>query len=184
VYRRIIRYYLRYVLVRCAKFTNHKGEAQTIAFYSLVIARDQIRQKSKTRWEQDTPTDAIERLLGDETMQKLAQAMNMLDGFTRELLVLHHIEMMGVRQLSQLFERPAAEITAQITAGQEALATHLQQLCSNHSELQACDVASLLDEFRACLEPDSAERLGRYALSYVTNWEKNNRPAPPCGNMN
>jgi DNA-directed RNA polymerase specialized sigma24 family protein len=209
VYRRIIRYYLRYVLVRCAKFTNRKREAQTIAFYALVttcllapqlpharqlrilvdmmvriVARDQIRLKSKTRREQHTPTDIFERLLATERMRKLAQAMNMLDGVTRELLVLYHIEMIGLTELSRLFERPAGEIAAHITAGRQALATRLQQLCSNHSGLHRCHVALLLDEFRAYLDAGSAERLGRYALSYVTKWGKDNRRAPPWRGLN
>ena len=208
VYRRIVRYYLRYALIRSAKFTNRKDRAQTIAFYTLVTtcllarhlgharhlgalvdmmvrvaARDQSRQRSRTRRGQNTSADLVEPLLGDKTMRKLAQAVNMLDGPTCELLVLCHIELMGVRQLSLLFAVPPAQIEARLAEGRETLAGNLQQLCSDN-KADACDVALLLNQFRTHLDADSADRLAGYALSYLAQWEKDNRSAPPCCNFN
>lgn len=208
VYRRIVRYYLRYALIRTAKFTNRKEQARTIAFYSLVTtcllapklrhagqlgalvdmmvrvaARDQDRQRSRARRGQNTSTHLAEPLLADDKMRKLAQAVNTLDGPTRELLVLYHIELMGVKQLSLLLATPQAEIQARLATGRKSLLAHLQQLCSD-KKAHACDVALLLKQFRAHLDADSADRLAGYALSYLAQWEKDNRSVPPCCNFN
>jgi len=123
-YRHIIQRYLRYVLIRCTGYTNDKAQAQRMAVYALVTACllfDKLRglgqlgslveMMVKIAAEDPTPelcgvdvldrADHAERVFGlDGRMCEVAGAINGLDQFSRELLVLHHIERLEVAALA------------------------------------------------------------------------------------
>ncbi|MHC4619018.1 MAG: RNA polymerase sigma factor, partial [Planctomycetota bacterium] len=150
VYDGIIRCYLRYVVIRCAKLTNSKEEAGRIAYCALVttcLLAEQLEDAGQVGRVVDMMVDVggkemlgerrevegAERnggeLLTDERMQTVAAGVNKLDGFTRELVLLYHVERMDGAELARIFETPVVEIMKRIGAGQIKLGLYLGEVC-------------------------------------------------------
>ncbi|MHC4575737.1 MAG: RNA polymerase sigma factor [Planctomycetota bacterium] len=205
VYDGIMRCYLRYVLIRCAKLTNSKEEAEKIAFCALVKTclwagklehagqvgqlvdmmvdvggKDLLRERRRVEGAEANG----EELLADERMQTVAAAVNMLDGFTRELLLLYHVERMDGPELALIFERPVMEIMKRIGAGQIRLWLYLGEVCPGWFEAWGSNVVSLVRELGLCLDWRWAGQLRKRALRYLAECgkEEGSNPAYWEGN--
>jgi hypothetical protein len=131
VYERIVECYCPYVLVRCARYTNNRRQAQQIGAYTLVsaclVARelgdivpigriverqvrvvgpDVLRGARGEDWRQGLD----EPLLVDPWMRHMAMALNAQKRRGREVLVLHHVGGIGLEDLARLVEQPAEEV--------------------------------------------------------------------------
>jgi hypothetical protein len=170
-YGHIIHRYLRYVLIRCTGYTNDKSQVQRMAVYALVTAcllLDKLRQLGELgslvemmvkivgedpTWELNTDRwaethDREPVFVLDERMCEVAGAINALDQFSRELLVLHHIEGIEVATL----------------ADAHGLSSWQGEATPN--------VRALLAEFANCMDLAWANSLGVYALRYVAAWNE------------
>lgn len=193
--KRIIMYYLRYTLLRSAAFTNTRVEAERMTFCVLVttcllarelqsprqlswlidlmvdvVAHDQASEERPT-W-QNKEIVRVEPLIEDQRMLNLSRAVNMLARFTRELMVLYHIESISATRLSHLFGIPVADITAEIAAGQRKLAAWLNKLCQNVRQVRPSEVILQLRQLRYSLDGKCGLRLADCAFSYVAAWLK------------
>jgi DNA-directed RNA polymerase specialized sigma24 family protein len=191
-YRHIIHRYLRYVLIRCTGYTNDKSQVQRMAVYALVTAcllfdkltrlgqlgslvemmvkivgEDPTWECNTDRWAETHDREPVFVL--DERMCEVAGAINALDQFSRELLVLHHIEGIKVATLADAHGLSIAETRDALAEAEDRFTELLHGLSSWQSEATP-DVRSLLAEFANCMDQAWANALGVYALRYVAAW--------------
>jgi hypothetical protein len=186
LYEWIVDSYARYVLIRCARFTNRRAEAEQIASYTLLstcllvgelehlgqlgmlvdlmadmIAEDAIRAGTKAPIR---PDQADAMLMADERLRTLVDALNRLDQSTCELLVFRHVERMEVGDLARLLQRTPAEVRWQLARGEGTLAERLGAR-SDASTMSSPRVRALLAGLRTGLDTDLARRVGGCALA-------------------
>jgi hypothetical protein len=105
-------------------------------------------------------------------MNGQSAAVNRLDGFTRELLLLYHVEMVDGPELARIFERPVVEIMRRIGAGQIRLGLCLGEVCPGWFEAWGSNVVSLVRELGLCVDSRWAGGVGERALRYLAEWDK------------
>ena len=194
-YGHIIHRYLRYVLIRCTSYTNDKSQVQRMAVYALVTAcllfdkltrlgqlGDLVEMMVKIVGEDPTPDlssiATSDRANGaepvfvlDARMCEVAGAINALDQFSRELLVLHHIEGIELATLEDAHALPIDDIRKALAEAEGQFVELLHGLSSWQGEATP-DVHTLLAEFANCMDQAWANSLGVYALRYVAAWSE------------
>lgn len=193
-YKQIIKYYLRHVLLRCSKYVNNKKDAEKIALYVLLttcilaeklehmwqlgqlidcmvdgICQDVMKEKSQAKEKRLGRSKA---LLPDKRMWNLAKAVSMLDGFTQQVIVLHHIEMMSTKEISLIYNKSISDIRLEINGGERKLVKHLSKFWKNVSVLSVGDVCLWLDELGEALDLNQRERVAEKVLGYLAEPEK------------
>ena len=182
VFERIIELYGPYVLVRCASYTNSRPVSQQIGAYVLVctclmlrkldrpgqigilvevmlevVARDVVSacgQPFRTN-------EPEEPFLADVRMRRIAAALNRLDRPVREVVVLHHLGGMAVRELAGFLQKPRGEVQARLEQGRGLLAQWLDGLCAE-------EVGPSLTDFAAGLDAGWIVEVGECAMAYLT----------------
>jgi DNA-directed RNA polymerase specialized sigma24 family protein len=189
VYERIVKHYLRYVLLRCCEYTNSRREAEQIAAYTLISTcslLEQLRQGCDLAWLLDSMLDVIGReqsgggrlgaweqtcgsgpLLSDEKLQKVAGCVNRLEGFSGQVLVLGLIEKMAPKMISEICGKSVEEIVSVMDGAERELAEHLHEDSGTGSAESVEDVCGLMCELGNALELDSRERITRTVLRYL-----------------
>jgi hypothetical protein len=119
-----------------------------------VVARDQAAEQGRPKQDKNPADSAL--LIDNRRMLNLSRAINMLDRFTRELIVLYHIESMDT--LNRLRPKPG--------------------------QVRPRDAVLLLHELRDFLDLKWSERLAACTFSYVAAWHKHRTPNSPCWNLN
>ena len=173
---------------------SHKNQVQRIAAYALVTACllfDKLRRLGELGWlielmvkivaEDPTPelggdmrVDACDRepvFVLDGRMCEVAGAINALDQFSRELLVLHHVEGIEPVTLADAHGRSAEDIRAALAEAERQFIELLRAM-SSWDDGTVPEVRALLAEFADCIDLPWANRLGVYALRYVTAWKQ------------
>jgi|GEM_PF-2659277 DNA-directed RNA polymerase specialized sigma24 family protein len=192
VYGQVVKYYLRYVLLRCAQHTDSKKKAEEIAFYAFLTTYSLVGDLKRT-WQLgallDFMVDAVgnrlagqcegedeqrlklsEPLLADRKMQDLAEALNRLDPLDRQVLVLYHLEMMSTKELSLFFGRSIAEIRTQIDIGETATAEYLAGLWQDKPSACRRQVCSLLNELGEVLDSKFGEDVGNCSWPFCAQY--------------
>ncbi len=188
VYEGIIELYAPYVLIRCARYTNRRRQAEQIGAYTListcflaralgaalplgrivdlvvgVVGPDVVTNgRGQTWWG-----ESDELLLVDRRMRKMAQALNSLKRPWREVLVLHYVTRIEPDDLARLLQEPAAEVTAQIGRAERLLAKRLEGLRSKGDKAGAANVRSLLTQFAAALDAGWMREVADCAIDYL-----------------
>ena len=186
---RIVPVYAPYVLVRCARYTNGRRQAQQIGAYTLVTACLLARRLGHalplgTILEivlsvvgpdvlagaagEDWRTGGDEPLIVDPRMRKIAQGLNALKRSLREVLVLHCICGLQTEDLAWLLQKPAPEVVATLGRAQRLLARRLDGLGDKGRGTSGVDVRPLLAEFAAGLDSGWISEVARYALDYLS----------------
>lgn len=181
------RYYLRYILLRCAKFTNSRAKAEAMALYALLAAYlladeskrtrqvgglivciiDMIGEELAEQWRDSEWASESDEFLADKGMGELAEAVNSLDSFTAALLVLYHVEMMSVKELSDAYCRPIAEIRSVISKGEEAIARYLRRICRDRGAVSADAVCVLLSDLGNVIDSGGVRRVKALVLQHL-----------------
>ena len=178
VCERMIECYCPYVLVRCARYTNGRRQAQQIGAYTLVsaclVARevgdfmlagriveavlrvvgpDVLAGARGEDWRQrhDEP------LLVDPRMRHMATALNALKRRGREVLVLRYVGGMEAEDLARILGQPAAEVQARISRAERRLAQWLG----------VPDVRPALARFVAGLDAGWMQEVAQCAMDYL-----------------
>jgi len=107
----------------------------------------------------------------DERMCEVAGAINALDQFPRELLMLHHIEGIDVVALADAHAVSVDDIR-QATAEAEGQFIDLLHGLSSWSDEVTPNVHMLLVALAGCIDEDWADALGEYALRYAVAWNE------------
>ncbi len=175
---RIVPVYAPYVLVRCARYTNGRRQAQQIGAYTLVTACLLARGLGHalplgTLLEvvlrvvgpdvlagargEDWRTGADGPLLASPRMRYTATSLNALKRRGREVLVLHHLGGLTPEDLARLLEQPVEQVRARLGRAER----HLAQW------LGTADVRSRLAEFAAGLDRAWMNEVARCALDYL-----------------
>ena len=200
LYEWIIEWYAPYVLVRCARFTNRRRQAQEIGMYTLAttcvlageldhleplgilvdLMVDVIGPDVVLRREPAVPWDD-ELLIADERMRELAEALNLLARPAREVLILHHLAGMEPAELAKLLHKPPAEIASRISQAETLLAESLTSLRADGEAPAQPDVRSLLANFAAALDTAWLQEVADCAISYLARHEgQPTRQPGPC----
>jgi hypothetical protein len=188
LYEWIVELYARYILIRCSRFTNERAVVEdiaacTLATTCLLAGEEHVGQLSLLA---DTMADVVGRdivrartgpadgcrasaglLLADESMRELAAALNRLDRFPREALVLHHVEGMKRNTLARLLRRSPAQVNAVLREGENALVEHLAGTEAVGPEASRPDVRPLLAALAANLDVGFARPIGPWAFRYL-----------------
>lgn len=188
--KQIIKCYLRYVLLRCSEYVNSKKDAEKIAVHTFLttcilaeklehmwqlgrlidcmvnaIGQDVMKEESQAKEKEKLGKS--EMLLADKKMRNLTKAVNMLDGFTRQVIVLYHIEVMSTKEISLIYNKSISDIRSEINRGEKNLVKHLLDLWENVSGLLVDDVCLWLDELSEALDLSQRERLTEQVLGYL-----------------
>jgi hypothetical protein len=193
-YRHIIQRYLRYVLIRCTGYTNDKAQVQRMAVYALVTAcllfdkLDRLGQLGalvemmvKIVGEDptpelvvDVPSDMCDRepvFVLNGRMCEVAGAINGLEPFARELLVLHHIEGLEVAALADAHGVSVEDIRKALAEAQGQFIELLRGLSAWEDGTEP-DVHTLLVELADCIDLPWAQSVGEFALRYAAEWNE------------
>jgi hypothetical protein len=197
-YRHIIQRYLRYVLIRCTGYTNDKAQAQRMAVYALVTACllfDKLRglgelgslveMMVKIVGEDPPPdlrmvdapgraNDAEPVLVLDGRMCEVAGAINGLEQFARELLVLYHIERLEVATLADARGMPVDDMRKAVVKAERQFIELLRGLSAWDDGTEP-DVHALLVGLADCIDLPWAESLGEFAMRYAAEWNEGRR---------
>jgi hypothetical protein len=178
VYERIVQVYTPYILVRCARYTNGRRQAQQIGVYTLVTACLLARGPGHVlpfgtvleivlggvgpdvlagACGEDWRTGPDEPLLASPRMRYLATSLNALKRRGREVLVLHHLGGLTAEDLARLWEQPVEQVRARLGRAERRLAQWLGP----------ADVRSRLAEFAAGLDRGWMAEVARCALDYL-----------------
>lgn len=189
LFERIIQWYTRYTVLRCAKYTNSRAQTEHIAVHALVttcllageltrvrqlgllidvmvdvVAKDTI---GGVEFRRGVPADEADVLIDNERMGDLAEAFNRLDPCIRDVLVLYHLEETAHTGLAQVFATSAEEIREEIAKGETALLEHLHDVQRNESAMAQRSAGSLLNEFAAGLDPQWTAGIANAAIGYL-----------------
>ena len=104
-------------------------------------------------------------------MCEVAGAINALDQFSRELLVLHHVEGIEAVALADAHAVSTDDIRKALAEAEGQFIELLHGLSSWGRETTP-DAHSLLIAMADCIDLPWANSLGVYALRYVAQWEK------------
>jgi len=194
-YGHIIHRYLRYVLIRCTGYTNDKSQVQRMAVYALVTAcllfdkltrlgqlGSLVEMMVKIVGEDPTPdlsaiatpdrANGIEPVFVlDERMCEVAGAINVLDQFSRELLVLHHIEGLELATLADAHGLSIDDIRQALAEAEGEFVDLLHGLSSWSEEITP-NAHTLLMALAGCMDEAWANELGVYALRYAVAWNE------------
>jgi hypothetical protein len=122
--------------------------------------------------------------LADERLRALAAALNRLDGFTRELVVLHHITHMDVDALGRLYQVAPARISMEIRKGERDLSQQLSARGRAARHGGGVDLLRLLAEYATSVQSAWARGLGKYALAYLAEWDSPQAPPNDLWRLN
>lgn len=189
LFERIIQWYTRYTVLRCAKYTNSRAQAEYIAAHALVttclLAGELVRVRQLgllidmmvdvvakdiiggVEFRRGVPADEADVLMDDERMRDLAEAFNRLDPCVRDVLVLYHMEEMAHTGLAEVFATSAEEIREEIASGEAALLEHLHDAWRSESAMPPLSAGSLLHEFAASLDPQWTAKIADAAAGFL-----------------
>jgi hypothetical protein len=178
VYGRIVELYTPYVLVRCARYTTGRRQAQQIGAYTLigtclaarqvgyavpvgrivesvlgVVGPDVVTGARGEDWR-DGPD---ETLLVDPRMRHMATALNALKRCGREVLILHHVCGLGPEELARLWRQPPEAVRARIGRAERRLAQWLG----------VPDVRASMSQFAAGLDTGWMAEVAACALDFL-----------------
>jgi len=105
----------------------------------------------------------------DGRMCEVAGAINALGQFSRELLVLHHIEGMEVVALADAHGMSGDDIRAALAEAERQFVELLHGLSSWADEIEP-DVHAMVAGLADCIDLAWANSLGVFALRYATEW--------------
>jgi hypothetical protein len=198
VYERIIELYAPYVLVRCARYTNSRRQAQWIGVYTLIttcLLASELEHVGQFGRIVDMMAEVIgldfvsggegevwwgqadDLLIVDQRMRKMAEALNSLSRPLREVLVLHHVAGMEPDDLARLLQKPATEIAAKISRAERLLA---RRLGGRSDRARGPDVRSLLTEFAAGLDAGWIQEVAYCAMDYLAGHARRGRRRHRC----
>ncbi len=201
VYERIIELYAPYVLVRCARYTNGRRQAQQIGVYTVITACAVVSElehvgqlgrvvdiivgivgpdvvsggEGEDWWGQSE-----ELLIVDPRLRQIAAALNSLNRPWREVLVLHHVSGLERDELARLLQRPVAEVVTRIRRAERLLAQRLNELAGKGDGAGAPDVRSSLARFAAGLDAGWLQEVADGAAGYLAALARWNRWRPRC----
>jgi hypothetical protein len=186
VWERIVECYCPYVLIRSARYTNGRRQAQQIGVYALVtacvvaqkvgpimpigriveiilrvIGPDVLAGARGEDWR-DGPE---EPLLVDPWMRYMAMALNALKRRGREVLVLHHVAGLELEDLAALLEQPVEQVQARLGRAERRLAEWLD----------VPDVRPALARFAAGLDAGWMQEVAEGARDYLVACATNER---------
>jgi len=91
-------------------------------------------------------------LLKNKEVRKIAKALNALDGFSRQVLVLHFIEDMSSETIAGLYPaKSISEIETAIILASKQLVEQLAKLLPKETILLFDDVGKWLSTLKSCL---------------------------------
>lgn len=207
LYEWIIGFYTPYILIRSAKFTNSKTQAERIAVYGLVttcLLAVELKRLGQVGLLVDVMVDVVgedlarrdtdksvrlaggtgDLLLPDGRIQDVAAALNLLDGLPRELLVFGHCGAMDAKALACLFHTSPQKIATEMARSERQLAQHLRHAPGQNQAVSGPDVVLLLAELAAALDVTLAERAGGRALAYLTQCGREDATVLAYWNLN
>jgi len=201
VYERIIELYAPYVLVRCAKYTNGRRQAQQIGVHVLictclmsselehvgqlsrlvdilvgVVGPDVVSGGEGEAWWGQSE----ELLIVDPRLRQIAETLNSLPRPWREVLVLHHVTGLEHDELARLLQRPVAEVVTRIGRAERLLAQRLHGLHGKGDGAGAPDVRSLLARFVAGLDAGWLAEVADGAAGYLATLARRGRRRARC----
>jgi len=195
IYERIMELYGPYVLVRCAKCTNRRRQAEDIGVFTLIttcLLASEVPWAGEISRLIDTMVEVVkpdvvsrgrgadwwgeseELLLVDENQQRLVGALNRLRRPLRAVVVLHHVAGVEPEELARLLDEPAAEVAARLGRGERALA----------KRLGVPDARGLLARFAAGLDTAWIQEAAACALHFLDRQARPGRPRKACPDWN
>jgi DNA-directed RNA polymerase specialized sigma24 family protein len=190
--------YLRYILIRTLAYTNDRAVAERIAVYTLIttcllsrrlgrmadlglvietmvgiVGDDQVISDKGHVISDELETENSTLNTADARICGVAGAINAIDRFERELLILNHVEGISPAALAEIHEMPVARIEKALAGAEHELVEILRGLSSWDHEIEP-DVHSILNDLAGCLDEECARDVADCARQYLAG----HRPWP------
>lgn len=186
-YRQVIKTYMRYVLIRATRYTNSKHGAGHIAVHSFVSAYTIMKKlhipdriplildsvievigndivKNPTHAEETEKLGLAGPLLKNAKVRKVAKALNRLEGFSVQTLILGAIEDMSIEDLTFVYPgKSVSQIESVINRAAKQFADDLSELTG----VKTVDTAKWLNRLKESLDVHVMETAGKAALVYL-----------------
>ncbi len=194
-YKQLITLYMRYALLTCFKYTNSKIIAEKILLYTFltiyrlienlehieevgqtidklidIISSDMVPEQPRGDEKQDSETSAM--LLADKRTQDLATALNMLDTMSRQMLILHYVEMLSTKEISLLYNKSIKETRLEICEAENVFKKHLSELWKRPDALSGSGPASWMSELEDVVDLKLREQMAGVILEHLADLPK------------
>ena len=182
---------MRYVLITSTEYTDTETEAAYIALYTFANAYPIVNELNFTG-RIGRILDAVIDVIGDDVkknpecikqaqeygmtwlllkdrkVRKIAKALNAIDGFSRQVLVLHFIEDMSSEDISILYPaKSISEIETAIILASKRLVEQLAKLLPKGTIRLFEDAGKWLCKLKSCLDLGVMEVTGKAVLVYL-----------------
>jgi hypothetical protein len=205
VYEGIIDLYAPYVLVRCARFTNDRRQGLIIGAYTLIttcLMAERLDHVGQLGISVDVVADTVGPdvvggdgvdegrsydsgglLIAEEWMQRLAEALNLLERPMREALVLHHVAGIAVENVARVLNRPAAEARTRIAQGEWRLARQLG-VAGGREHANRAQVRAILARFAAELDMEWVREVRDCTIGFLARCHRQFHRQPRRWHLN
>jgi hypothetical protein len=205
LYEWIVGRYAPYVLVRCARFTNSRRQAQQMGVYTLIttcLLAHRLRHPGQLALLVDTMADVIgpdvvlggpaadpwdgqeEPLMADPRMRELAEALNLLPRWSREALVFCHTAGMEMDELATPAHCSIIDIAGRVNQAEGRLVECLAELRPDGRPVDRAEVRALLTQFAARLDTGWLQEVRDCALRYLRRRHAHDRRPHGCWYLN
>jgi len=186
-YKQLIRLFLRYVLIRCAIYTNTRKEAELItycafkevwqslsqfdsigqagqALHSTIDSMGEQCAQARIQTEDTRRLTKTEMLVADNKIQQLVHKINTLGDIPQQILILNHIEMLSLKEISIIYKKPIKDVMSIMTTAENTLADKLTVLWKPDT-IAADDICLWMDKIDTALGKDLRECIAGAILS-------------------
>jgi hypothetical protein len=193
------------VLVRCARFTNSRRQAQQIGVYTLIttcLLVHKLRHPGQVAFLVDTMADVIgpdvvlggpaadpgdgpeEPLMADPRMRELIEALNLLPRWSREALVFCHTAGKKMEALAKPPHCSIIDIARRASQAEGRLVECLAGLRPDGRLVNRAEVRSLLTQFAAGIDAGWLQEVRGCALRYLRRRHAHDRQPQGCWYLN
>jgi len=182
----LIKNYLRFVLIRCLKYTNDMQKAEQFAAYVFITAAtlsQKIKGAISIKCLLDIAVGLIgpdfedkitahrritgiekEHLLDNPDLQILADAINILDALSGKIFVLCHIDKMSVADLAAIFGKPSKQVKFILRQAKKTITVYLVH---HQPDWENSDLPILLNKLAESLDGADTVEIIQAVLSCV-----------------
>jgi len=183
---------MRYALLTCFKYTNSKIIAETISLYTFltiyrlienlehieevgqtidklidIISSDMAPKQPWGDEKQDSETSAM--LLADKRTQDLATVLNTLDTMSRQMLILHYIEMLSTKEISLLYNKSINKTRLEICEAENVFKKRLSELWKRPDVLSGSGPVSWMSELEDVVDFGLREQMAKVILEHLAD---------------
>ena len=187
-YQQIISFYLRYLLLASTKYTNSKTQIEDICSYSLfllcnlaekmtalsqlgpaisiihkAVALDIIQRSKNKNYD-----NSIDSFLPQNCQNfNLAISLARLEPLNAQIIILHHIQMLSVKQIAQIYDKTPSMLRVYLQRASQMLCRSYNKNFAADPKLTVDNLCIRLDELAESIDPELTKRISENIIDYM-----------------